>query len=692
MACTRPSRHRVAAALLLAGSMVQAPLSAQQEGGSCDPPTDRKVLKLLEDAAKAKDPVSRHQKLKETQEQAPECAECLLQLGISAFKRAHDGGGDAQAAIGYLERLQALCPEYHSDLYYYLGAARYGKGQHAEAARAFDTFLKFPTDDAGKIAKDIDKKTADVQELMPELRFFVDFYRNTGDLDPRPLANVCTAADEYLPMLSPDNELLLFTRKSKYQAKGDLVSRDVEELTESRRPSGSMDHDRGRALPDPFNLGDSYGGVTISVNNREMFVTVCGPPDVRGYRNCDIHRSHYTTHMDFGTGRQQWEWTGLEDLGPAVNTPDGWESQPTLSADGHTLFFATVRPDSKGTDIYQTTRDDQGVWSQAVPVPGPINTAGDEKAPFLHSDSRTLYFAARPPVDENGRSQEGRGHRGVGGYDIFFCRMKDDGTWEEPRNIGHPINTEQDDHGLIVSADGSTALFASSRYRGAGGLDIYGFPLPGDVRPEDILIVNAEVRDGNGEVVTDARGEVTYLDTRRTEVLQVDPSDGRYAAVVNLRRGGDVVMTVTRKDHVFDTRAFTLADTAQGATAQVDMTVRRIEVGRNYEVNDITFATNSTDITAASALILDQLVRFLGENPTVRIRIEGHTDNVGGDADNLDLSNRRAASVMAYLQAAGVAASRLASAGFGASRPVATNGSEEGRARNRRTEFVIVGR
>ncbi|MBV6404456.1 MAG: OmpA family protein [Flavobacteriales bacterium] len=681
------------AALLLLALLGQAPLAAQDgEPDPCGAPTDKKVIKLLDEAAKARDGATRHQKLKEAREVEPDCAECLFQLGLSAYRRAREGGADLQPAIGYFERLQTLCPDRHSDVHYYLGAAHYAKGEYAEAAKAFQAFLKFPTDDPAKLAKDVDKKTADVEELMPELQFYMDFYRNTAPLDPKPLANVCTAAEEYLPMLSPDNELLFFTRKSKYQAKGDLVATDVEELTESRRLPGGKDHDKGRALPDPFNLGDSYGGVTISVNNREMFVTVCGAPDAKGYRNCDIFRSHYNTHVDFGSGQQKWEWTGLENLGPAVNTPDGWESQPTLSADGRTLYFATVRPDSKGTDIYFSTRDDKGVWGQARPVPGPINTAGDEKAPFLHSDSRTLYFAARPSQDENGEAVDGRGHRGIGGYDIFFSRMRDDGSWDNPRNIGNPINTEQDDHGLIVSADGRTALFASSRFRGVGGLDIYGFALPRDARPEDILIVKGEVRDENGQIVPDAKVEITYMDTRRTEVLQVDPADGRYATVVNLRKGADVVMTVTKKDHVFDSRAFSLADTVRGASAEVDMTVQRIAVGRSYKVNDINYATNSAEITKSSELILDQLIRFLKENPTVRIRIEGHTDNVGRDADNLALSNDRAFTVMGYLQGKGIAANRLAFQGHGASKPVASNDTEEGRARNRRTEFVIVGR
>ncbi|MBK7753680.1 MAG: PD40 domain-containing protein [Flavobacteriales bacterium] len=665
---------------------------SQDEPGPCDKPTDKKIVKLLEEAAKAKDPIERHQKLKETLEVDADCAECLFLLGTSAYKRAREAGADFKPAIGYFDRLQAKCPDYHSDVSYYLGAMRYAQGEYAEAAKAFQTFLKFPTEDQTKFAKDVDKKTADVEELMPELQFYMDFYKNTAPLDPIVMRNVSTPGDEYLPMLSPDNDLLFFTRKSKYQAKGDLVSKDVEELTESRKPKGAQEHDKGRALPDPFNLGDSYGGVTISVNNREMFVTICGAPDAKGYRNCDIFRSHYNTHIDFGTGQQKWDWTGLEDLGPNVNTPDGWESQPTLSADGRTLFFATVRPGSKGTDLYFSTRSDAGEWSKAQPVPGPINTSGDEKAPFLHSDSRTLYFAARGPVDENGEPRPELGHRGIGGYDIFFSRMNEDGTWDKPRNIGHPINTEQDDHGPIVSVDGRTALFASSRFKGVGGLDIYTIPLPKDVRPEDILIVKGEVRDENGEIVTDAKVEITYMDTRKTEVLTVDPTDGRYATVVKLKPGTDVIMTVTKKDHVFDSRAFSQEDTLRGGVTELAMTVQKIEVGKTYRVNDIKYATSSAEITKASEMIVDELIDFLKENPTVRIGVEGHTDNVGRLEDNMALSNDRAFTVMGYLQEHGIASSRLSFKGYGPTKPLASNDTEAGRAENRRTAFVIVGR
>lgn len=663
----------------------------EEEAGPCDKPTDRKIVKLLEDAAREKDPKERHALLKATQEIDPACAECLFQLGISAYNRARAGAGSFEAGIKYLEQLKAACPEYHSDLYYYLGSMYYAEEKFAESSQALQKFLKFPTDDQAKFSKDVDKKTADVERLMPELQFYADFYRDTRPLDPVVLRGVSTPADEYLPMFSPDNELLFFTRMSKYQAKGDPFPRDVEELTEARRTDVKQDFDQGKALPAPFNTGDGYGGVTVSVNNKELFVTVCRN-DASGYRNCDIYRTHYDTHMDFASNKQVFEWGELTDLGPNVNTPDGWESQPTLSADGRTLYFATVRKGSRGTDIYQSTRNDKGEWSPAKPMPGPIDTDGDEKAPFLHSDSHTLYFAARPPKDDQGREDMNAGHRGIGGYDIFYSRLGADGAWSAPRNIGGPINTPQDEHGLIVSADGRTAYFASSRFKGVGGLDIYGFELPRDARPEDIIVVKGEVKDENGQAVPDAEVSITYMDTRRTEVLKVDGDDGRYATVLKLKPGADVVMTVKKADHVFDSRAFTAEDTVRGGVADVEMRLEKIEVGKSYRVNDIRYATNSAAITRSSEYILDELIVFLKENPSVRIEIQGHTDNVGGLEKNMALSNDRAFTVKEYLQAHGIAGGRLTSKGFGPTVPVASNDTEAGRAENRRTAFVITGR
>ncbi len=667
--------------------------TAQDEASEdpCGMPTDKKIVKLLDEASKAKEPMERHQKLKAALEIDGECAPCLFQLGLSAYRIGKEGGKGYAASIKYFDQLQAKCANYHSDVPYHLGVMHYAQDEFAQAAKAFEAFRKFPNDDPAKLSKDYDKKYADVEAIMPELQFYSDFYRNTAPLNPSIVRNVSTAAKEYLPMLSPDNELLFFTRVSQKKAKGDIVAREVEELTESRRADVKTDFNDGRALPEPFNVGDSYGGLTISVNNQEMFVTVCGAPDAKGYRNCDIYRSHYETKFDLDRGGQTFEWAGMENLGPNINTPDGWESQPTLSADGNTLYFATIRPNTDGIDIFESKRDAKGQWSPARPVKG-INTMGDEKAPFMHSDSRTLYFAAKPPTDESGRVDEKRGHRGAGGYDIFFSKLNDDGTWTKPKNLGHPLNTDQDEHGLIVSADGRTAYFASARYQGAGDLDIFGFELPKELRPDDIMVVKGEVRDEKGELVKDATVEIEYMDTRKVEVINVDNTTGRYATVVKLKPGSDVIMTVKKKDHVFDSRSFSAEDTVRAGVAKVDMQVQKIEVGKSYRVNDIKYATNSADITKSSEYILDELIDFLKENPTVKIRVEGHTDSRGGAAENKLLSENRASTVRNYLQGKGIAGGRLTHQGYGPEKPIATNDTEEGRARNRRTEFVIVSR
>lgn len=668
--------------LLFTAALLPVSLVAQEESDDpCAMPTDKKILKLLDDAGKAKDPQQRHAKLKSTLEIDAECVECNFRLGLSAYRIMREGGKGFAPAIKYLEAVQAKCPNYHSDLPYTLGTMRYAMGDFAGAARDFEAFRRFPTDDAARVSKNYDKQYKDVEEVMPELEWYADFYRNTGTFTPESVPNVSTAADEYLPMLSPDNELLFFTRKRQERAKGDIVARDIEELNEARRPDVKGEFSGGKVVEDLFEPGDSYGGLTLSVNNKEMFVTVCAT-DSRGYRNCDLCRSHYDTKFNLDVGGQEFVWNGLDKLPAEINGADSWESQPSLSGDGKTLYFATARRDSRGLDIFYSTRDKSGAWSAARPVPG-INTEGDEKAPFMHSDSRTLYFAAKP-------DSAGRGHRTIGGYDIFFSKLNDDGSWSKPRNIGHPINTENDEQGLIVSADGRTAYFASNRFKGAGGLDIMRFGLPQDVRPDEILIVKGEVRDEQGQVVRGATVEVKYMDTRQTEVLRADSADGRYATVVRLKPGSDVVLTVKKQGHVFDSRSFAIEDTVRAGVAEVDMTVQKIEVGRSYRVNDIKYATSSASITKSSEYILDELIAFMKESPTMKIRIEGHTDNVGGLDDNMALSNDRAFTVMGYLQEHGVAASRLSFKGYGPTKPIASNDTPEGRAANRRTEFVIV--
>ena len=650
---------------------------------NCEESENRKALKWLD---KAKDGSHSNREKLDFAERSlqadPDCIQCLMLRARLLYRIANEERSSLDPALNSFVQVASACPGYHADAHYFAGLIQYVNESYREAVEHFEAFLLFDTE-AGKRSRDHAAKEKDVARLLPEIRFYVDFYDNPVPYNPVRLDKVNSAADEYLPMLSPDNAFLFFTRKEKIKEKGSVYSREVETFMKSRREGGNLDYDHPEPLPPPFNVGDNYGGVSISLDNREMFVTVCKPA-ASGYNNCDIYMTHFDRKKD-ESGAVVFEWSGLQNLGPNVNTPDGWEAQPSISADGKVLYFASVRagstPDKDGNpsiDIYSSERMPDGDWSPAEPLNVQINTPGNDKSPFLHSDSRTLYFSS------NGRP-------GAGGYDIYYSRQDSAGNWTTPRNLGYPINSNKDEHGLVVSTDGRTALFASANPAGSRSLDIYAFDLPQKARPEKVLILKGNALDGNGEALQDARIELKYARSEQTRDFSVDEEDGHYAAVVNLREDEEVLVSVKSKstDIAFNSRVYTLADTLK-SVRELDLKLERIEPGKTYRVNDIRFATASSIIDAASRKVLKEFASYLLENPGLHIEVLGHTDNVGDPYKNLVLSTDRAFEVFGYLQEEGVEPSRLSFKGYGETKPIVPNDSPENQALNRRTEFRVL--
>ncbi|NNE55050.1 MAG: OmpA family protein, partial [Flavobacteriales bacterium] len=435
--------------------------------------------------------------------------------------------------------------------------------------------------------------------------------------------------------------------------------------------------------PKPFNVGTNYGGATISVNNKEMFIAVKNPVPENA-ENIDIFSTKYEFVTDEKTGEQSWKWTPLESIGDHINTALGWEAQPSLSGDGQRLLFAkvdaTTIPDRNGNpshDLFLCERQADGSWATPQPISS-LNTDGQEKSPFIHSDSKTLYFSSN-------------GHKGRGGMDIFYCKMNDDGTFTEPKNIGHPINTQEDETGLIVSADGEVAYFYSRRIEGARGFDIFSFQLPEKAKPERVVVLKGSVEDEAGEPVTDARVKLNYVQSKEIQELDVNEFDGSYATIVNVERGEDVLMSVVKEDLAFNSRVVANRDNEKPpSVVKLEVETHPISTNKAFVINDIYYSTNSADIDRSSKLILDEFALYLQENPSLYIEIRGHTDDVGSDSDNLALSMDRAFEVKGYLERQGVNGKRIQAKGFGESKPMSDNTSEEGRAKNRRTEFVIM--
>ena len=276
----------------------------------------------------------------------------------------------------------------------------------------------------------------------------------------------------------------------------------------------------------------------------------------------------------------------------------------------------------------------------------------------------------------------------MGGYDLYVSKCDDKGNWSKPINLGYPINTEADEVGYIVSIDGKTAYYSSNTLQGGSSYDIYSFELPDFAKPENVLLLKGELKDENDEVPVNAHIELKNIQTKDITEINYDSITGRYAKVVLFNN--DYIMTVKQKGYAFNSAYFDKKDTAVGEVRPVNFNLKKIEVNTAYELKNILFGINSTELDSASKYIINDFAEFLNENPNVKVEIRGHTDNKGIPAENLKLSNGRAKSVYDQLIATGINKNRLSYKGFGQSNPVTSNDTEAGKAQNRRTEFFIL--
>jgi outer membrane protein OmpA-like peptidoglycan-associated protein/tetratricopeptide (TPR) repeat protein len=649
-----------------------------QSQSDCTDDLSKKTIKLIEEGQNRKYLIREQiDFFKEALEIDESCLECKFQLGLLYFEKAKRGSGSYTNSTNYFRELVAQCPTYHSDAWYYLGLIAYGQQDYQEAALAFNEYIHFPPDDASKFSKDADIKYDDVKEVIAEIEFFAEFYGNPVPFEPEVVKYVSTKGDEYLPMISPDNEIIFYTAKFNKKAKGDLFAKEIELFMWSKRPEIDAEFEVGEAMSQPFNLGDNYGGVSISVNNKELYVTVCKPRS-DGYNDCDIYVSRFEKTFDERFDSWDWGWSELENLGPNINTNDGWEAQPSITADGNTLYYATAREASinHSIDIYTSKRQADGTWGKAQPIKANINTSGNEKSPFIHSDSKTLYF-----------SSDGR--KGAGGYDIYYTHQDTAGNWSEPKNIGYPINSEKDEHGLIVSTDGKTAYYSTNRLQGIGGYDIYRFAMPVDAKPENVILIKGQIKDADDFDIEATKITIKNLQTKAITDVEIDMDDGKYAIVLNTQQN-DYLLQIEKEDVAFEAHVFMSSNSEKIGVVSIDFDPETIEVGTDYVINDIKYATNSADINESSKWVLDAFADYLIRYPNLKVMILGHTDNVGDKLANYALSAARAFTVKEYLQSKGVSAARVDFKGYGETKPIATNKTPEGRALNRRTEFRIL--
>lgn len=490
---------------------------------------------------------------------------------------------------------------------------------------------------------------------------------DAADIQVKRLSDkVNSPSDDYLPWLSLDGLLLGFT--SNRPGGLDPTGRAGvfrEDLWLSRREPGGP-WSAARLWEGPANTSGSEGSGSLSADGRLLVFSACDR--LGGAGDCDLFLMEWT-----GAG-----WGEPRPLA-AVNGPQ-WDSHPALAPDGSWLVFASDRPGGQGgRDLWISRRGADGAFGTPEPGGPVLNTAGHEAGPFLHADGRSLYF-----------SSDGR--PGLGGLDLFFSRGDGRGGWSVPIHLDPPFNTPQPDLGLSLTVDGRTAVF-SSRVEGRPDLDLVESPAPPCCLPDPALLVHGRLLQAGSGLPLDGEVKLVPLDKA---------APGSYRT---LARQGDFTLAPTRirwlltaqaPGHLFTTltldfkvagHARQAGDLTPAAGDTLVVWLQPLEAGAELTLRGVEFAFNRWDLAASSLPALEAMRDWLLEHPGFQAELRGHTDDVGTDAWNDELSLRRAGAVRDWLAAQGVPISDLQVSGAGRREPLVPGRDAASRARNRRTEL-----
>ena len=474
--------------------------------------------------------------------------------------------------------------------------------------------------------------------------------------------SINTRFNEYSPAITADGNTLMFTREIETGGNEYFSGMRQEDFYVSfRRSDGTWT--RAVSVGPPLNTRGNEGAQTIGPGGQYMYFTACDRPD--GLGRCDIYYSTFN-------GRS---WSAPVNIGGPVNT-QYWESQPSISADGKTLFFVSNRPGGfGGLDIWISKMGDDGNWQDPVNAGDAINSAGDEVTPFIHFDGKTLYFSS------NGRPN-------LGGFDIYVTRLGSDGKWSEPLNVGYPINTHNDEMGLAIESNGYRAYYSSTTTAGRQK-DLFYFDLHEEVRPERVSYLRGRVFDFDTRRRLKAGYELINLTTGKLVDRAFTTDDGQF--LVCLPSGFTYGLNVSAEGYLFYSENFPFEDDYTEFRPLVkDIYLSLIRPGEKLVLYNVLFNINSSVLLQNSLPELETLLKLLTENKGLRVEIGGHTDDTGSDELNQRLSEERALSVVRFLAGRGIDPKRLSHKGYGKSMPVKDNTTAEGRRLNRRTEVVII--
>ena len=358
--------------------------------------------------------------------------------------------------------------------------------------------------------------------------------------------------------------------------------------------------------------------------------------------------------------------------------------------------------------FYSGKKDSQEkFWSKGQSAGQYVNSGFQEGSVYITPDGNSMYFSSQ-------------GHSSIGGYDIFVSHKDERGMWEEPTNLGYPINTAYDELYFTVSASGKFAYFSSNRSNGIGGMDIYQATFWGEekipsISTEDNLIASiaspiednyipetVEVSTSNSLTVFKGRildgllqnpieATIKIFDNKTGDeyaVMRSNSATGKF--LLSLPSGLNYGISVEAEGYLFHSENFNLPKGSSYNLINKDIKLKNIDIGSKIALRNVFFDTGRAEVKLDSYPELDRLIDLMNDVPSLKIELSGHTDNVGSNTSNEKLSQKRAEAVRSYLVSRGVDGLRITAIGYGSQRPVDDNATKEGRANNRRTEFEIT--
>jgi outer membrane protein OmpA-like peptidoglycan-associated protein/tetratricopeptide (TPR) repeat protein len=539
--------------------------------------------------------------------------------------------------------------------HYNLCIQEMSQGHYAEAKELGTKFLSMNPTVAPNI-KQVKKILTDCEFALANINNKIDF-KSTAL--PAPLNQMYL---QYFPSLTGDRKTIIFTGRER-PVTGSFDS--DENLYISTEENGTWA--KPQFISANINSPENEGTASVSADGKTLVFTSCDQRTRPNAGMCDLYIAYKTGN----------DWSVPVNLGKNVNSRF-WESQPSLSADGKTLFFISNREGGKGgKDIWMSTLGTDGKWTLAENVTT-LNTDADEVSPFIHPNSKTLYFGSN-------------GHPGFGGLDLYKSEYKQK-QWTAPVNLGYPLNNHLEQLALFIATDGKKGYY--SLEEGINGKTktsiLHEFDVPASIQPENRSnYVKGIVYDAKTKVKLRAKIDLFDLTANaRQAAVDSDSLNGSYLLVLN--QGAEYALEIHKKGYAFKSLTFNYSEGKDIQPLEIDIPLDPIAHGTVFRLNNIFFDYNKYELQDKSKTELDELVKFMKENPEVEGEISGHTDNTGIAQNNITLSLNRAKSVYDYLINAGIEAKRLTFKGYGSTKPDAANDTEEGRARNRRIEFKVL--